>query len=411
MAAINFYPILNKKNKNGLCPVAAQFTFNRYRIKKATGVKVLEKHWNNDKQRVKPSLKAEPYNNYKEYNSKLDEFQQKAQDIFNYALLNNIELTDKYFNKEWEDKHHKTSQAKDYFAYYDEYIEINKPIRAQRTIMGHTTAYNFLKEFADHAKLRLTLEGFDMEVFERFRSYCFKEKGISDNYFNTHTSKIKAFMSWALERGYHKNHVYQKFKAPEKQKEIICLYKEELFTLYNFQFENKRLEKVRDVYCFGCFTGFRFSDLIDLKREHIKGDEIQKVIVKTREFSRIPLNRFALEILEKYRDNPHGVLPKISEQKFNDYIKEACRIAGIDSMVSVTTFSGGKVHHETVPKYKLITSHTARKTFTTNSLILGMNETIVKKITGHKKDENFRRYVRLAEDYVKEASNDAWNKL
>ena len=52
-----------------------------------------------------------------------------------------------------------------------------------------------------------------------------------------------------------------------------------------------------------------------------------------------------------------------------------------------------------------------RKTFTTNSLILGMNETVVKEITGHKKEENFRRYVLLAEDYVKEASNDAWNKI
>ena len=338
MAATNFYLLTDKKNKNGLCPVTAQFTFNRYRVKKATGVKVLEKHWNEEKQRVKPNLKAEPYNNYKEYNSKLDEFQQKAQDIFNYALLANLELTDKYFTKEWEDKHHKTSQAKDYFSYYDEYIEVNKPIRAQRTTMGHITAYNFLKAFSEHSGIRLTVDGFDMKVFEQFRSYAFKDREISDNYFNTLTSKIKAFMGWALERGYHKNQAYEKFRAPEKQKEVICLYKEELFALYNFPFDNKRIEKERDVYCFGCFTGFRFSDLIDLKPEHIKGDEIQKVIVKTREFSRIPLNRFALDILEKYKDNPHGVLPKISEQKFNDYIKEACRIAGIDSMVSVTTF-------------------------------------------------------------------------
>ena len=218
-------------------------------------------------------------------------------------------------------------------------------------------------------------------------------------------------MNWAMDRGYHNNHAFKTFKAPERPKEIICLYKDELFQLYNHNFENKRLERVRDFYCFGCFTGLRFSDLIDLKREHIKGDEIQKVIVKTREFSRIPLNKFALEILKKYQEIMPGPLPKISQQKFNQYIKECCEIAGLDSPVVVTKYSGGKVIQETFPKHQLITSHTARKTFTTNSLIFGMNEAVVKKITGHKKEENFRRYVNLAEDYIKEASNDAWNNV
>ncbi|PSR55762.1 hypothetical protein AHMF7605_20775 [Adhaeribacter arboris] len=100
----------------------------------------------------------------------------------------------------------------------------------------------------------------------------------------------------------------------------------------------------------------------------------------------------------------------MSAQKFNSYIKEACQLAGINELITVTSYSGGKSIEKTVPKYELITSHTARKTFTTNSLIFGLNESIVKKITGHKKDKNFQRYVKLADEYLKEESNSAWNK-
>lgn len=411
MAAIKFYLLTEKQNKDGLCPVVAQLTFNGVRLKKATGVKAKPKHWNEGKQRVKPNLKTEDYNEYIEYNSRLDDLQKKATGIYNFALLNNIALTKEYFEKEWNKENSSTVIAKSIFNYFDEYIKVHEAVRAKRTIMGHTTSYNFLKDFTDHYKMNLTLENFNLEVFEKLRTYAFAEKGITDNTFSTITSRYKAFMRWAFERDYHKNMAFQKFKAPEREKDIICLYKDELFALYYKEFESKKLERVRDVYCFGCFTGLRFSDILDLREEHIVGDEIQKVIVKTREFSRIPLNKYALEILEKYKDYPRGILPTISEQKFNTYIKNACEEAGVTTMVSVSRFSGGKIVHEAFPKYKLITSHTARKTFTTNSLILGMNETVVKKITGHKRDDNFRKYVRLAEDYIKEESNSAWNNI
>lgn len=141
------------------------------------------------------------------------------------------------------------------------------------------------------------------------------------------------------------------------------------------------------------------------------GGVIQKTIKKTRTFSRIPLNKFARAILEKYTETAHEPLPKISDQKFNKYLKkEVCKLAGIDTPTTITKFVGGKVFESTVPKYELITSHTARKTFTTNSLIFGMSESVVKKITGHKKDHSFRRYVNLAESFVKDDMNKAWDK-
>lgn len=406
MSTINFYLRKDKKTKEGLYPVVVKFSFENTSVKKSAGVKVLEKHWKEDKQRIKPNLKKEAYNNHVEYNKRLDEIEQKAKDIFRNAFENKITLNKQLFEKEWTKGNIKT-KGQDIFYYFDKFIESSKTIKAKRTVMGHVTARNFLKEYSESKSQRITLDNFDLSLFEDIRTYAYKERAYSNNYFSTLASRFKSLMSWAFERGYHKNIEYKKFKAPEKPKEIICLYKDELFHLFNFEFENKRLERVRDVYCFGCFTGLRFSDIKDLKPEHIINDEIQKVIVKTKEFARIPLNKYALEIIDKY-DDYMDVLPKISDQKFNTYIKEACKKAGIDRSVNVTKYIGGKVIQETVPKYQLITSHTARKTFTTNSLIFGMSETVVKKITGHKKEENFQRYVRLADNYIKEEINEAW---
>jgi hypothetical protein len=72
---------------------------------------------------------------------------------------------------------------------------------------------------------------------------------------------------------------------------------------------------------------------------------------------------------------------------------------------------GQKRIDKTLPKYKLITSHTARKTFVTNSLILGMKEMVVRNITGHKKEDSFRKYVKIADDHKQKEMDNTWNKL
>lgn len=409
MAQINFRLNTQKKNLKGEMPIIMDITFNDERVKKSTGKKALPKHWHEKQSRVKSNLKSESANDYEIINAKLDEFEHKAKEIINHALFNNIELTANYFNRQWDEDNPGYKKGKLFLDLMEKFIEVEKPVKAKRTIMGHTTALNFMKGFCEAKNLRLTLDNFDFDVFEELREYAYSVKGITDNTFSTIFHRYKTFMNWALVKGYHNNTKYKHFKTPERQVEIICLYEEELFRLYNHEFALERLERVRDTYCFGCFTGLRFSDILDLKREHFVNGEIQKVIVKTKEFQRIPINKYAQQILDKYAGQAKP-LPTISEQKFNDYIKEACQEAKIDQLVTVTKFAGREVIKKTVPKYELITSHTARKTFTTNSLIFGMNETVVKKITGHKKDENFKKYVRLAESYINEQAKSAWDR-
>lgn len=100
---------------------------------------------------------------------------------------------------------------------------------------------------------------------------------------------------------------------------------DEIFMLLNYNFKNNRLEKVRDLYCFACFTGLRYSDVISLKREHFNGKLLTKTQIKTGYVKTLPLNKFALEILAKY-ESEKSPLPRISIQNLNNYIKEACKL-------------------------------------------------------------------------------------
>lgn len=404
MSQVNFYLKTDKENKQGLSPVVAQLTFSGERLSFPTGVRVRAKSWNASKQRVRVSG-PEVFD--QDYNLALDRLEQKAKNIFNEALVKGVLLTKDYVRSKWNQEG--VRNRNDFFKAFEDFVAIHKPVKAVRTTLSYNTTINFLKAFEKVRKTKITFDGLNHEMFERIRNYAFEDKGYKNNYLATCINRLKTFVSWATDRGLNFNLSYKKFSVPEVEKTIVCLYEGELFRLYNHEFKNKKLDRARDVYCFGCFTGLRYSDLRDLKREHIREDEIQKTIVKTRQFLRIPLNRFAREILEKYDASPYGPLPRISSQKFNDYIKDACKAAGINSLVTVTNYSGGKLIEETRPKYELITSHTARKTFATNSLIFGMSETSVKRITGHKKDQSFQRYVNFADHFLKEQLNTVWN--
>lgn len=218
-------------------------------------------------------------------------------------------------------------------------------------------------------------------------------------------------MNWATDRNFNSRSDYKKFKVSEVENEVVYLTIEEFKILFNHEFESKRLEHVRDTFCFACSTGLRFSDIKSLNNSHIKEGFIQKNIEKTRATDhRIPLNDFSNKILSKYKDTIHEPLPLISNQKYNDYIKECCKEAGINSLITISRSSGGQRSNKQIQKWQAVTSHTARKTFATNSLILGMDQMVVQNLTGHKKFEHFKKYVKIAED-VKTNQMDAWNNI
>jgi integrase len=170
---------------------------------------------------------------------------------------------------------------------------------------------------------------------------------------------------------------------------------------------NKRLDQVRDIFVFSCATGYRYSDLEQLQRHHIKDDEIRLVITKTKEPSIVPLNQYSRAILEKYSEHL-APLPMISNQKLNTYIKELCELVGINEQVEIIRFRGAKRDIKIVPKYEMVSAHTGRKTFVTLSLAFGMPAEVVMKVTGHSDYKSFKRYIEVDEARKRNEMNKAW---
>lgn len=402
----------DKVNKEGLVPVRILITINGERVRRnVSGVKTKLKDWKNE--RIKPNLKNELYNFHIEFNDKLDKLESKLRSIHRYALLNEIPLTKEYVLEKLDDKTFSNNSLKHGFIEsFDEFIEVNKSIRAYGTIKKYKSVLSVLKDFSNATGYSLRFDNLNVTFYESFRDYCFNDRNTVNNYFGKLIAVTKTFMNWALDRGYHDNIEFKKFKAPQDRIEVIYLTMDELMKLFNHDFDSKKLTHVRDFYCFGCFTGLRFSDIKQLKSSNVFEDYLELNIVKTKSIGhRIPLNKYAKIILDKYKNTLYDPLPKISSQKFNEYIKECCEEVEIDTPINITRYIGKKRVDKVLPKHKLITSHTARKTFVTNSLVLGMKEMVVKNITGHKDEASFKRYVEIAEDFKKKEMDNTWDKI
>jgi len=147
------------------------------------------------------------------------------------------------------------------------------------------------------------------------------KKGINNTTVAKQLSTVKTFLNFAKRQGIEISDKYRDFKIKRETLEVIALTNEEFEKLYNLNLsKNRKLDQVRDVFCFSCATGLRYSDLDQLKREHIKEDEIIINIKKTKERLSIPLNPYSVAILAKYKDQLKP-LPVISNQKMNDYLK------------------------------------------------------------------------------------------
>jgi integrase len=170
----------------------------------------------------------------------------------------------------------------------------------------------------------------------------------------------------------------------------------------------ERLEHIRDVFCFACFTGQRFGDIKKLKRSDIFGNVWHLRVEKTKDILEIPLTKYALEILKRYSQE-EKVLPVISHQKSNVYIKELCKLVGIEDIIKTNRYMGAERIESSNFKHELIGMHIARKTFVTISLEKGMRPELVMEITGHKDFKTMKKYIKITSQVKKTEMDRVWS--
>jgi integrase len=225
------------------------------------------------------------------------------------------------------------------------------------------------------------------------------KKNYGRNSIGTIMKNVKVFMNEAVDRKLTTNLQFKnkRFKTVEESTETIYLTEKELRTIYELDFSaNPKLDKVRDLFIIGCYTGLRFSDLSGLSAGHINNEKgIARITTqKTGEVVVIPLKKEVKEILKKN----DGVPQAYSNQKMNEYLKEIGEEAKLTEDVLITSTKGGNRHTESFKKWELITTHTARRSFATNAYLGNVPTISIMKITGHKTEKSFMKYIKISQE-------------
>jgi len=279
----------------------------------------------------------------------------------------------------------------------------NKPTYTKfKTLKKHLQNFNKKLDFATLTK----------DTMQGILDYLLDKAGA--NMINSTATKnialIKWFLRWAWNDGHYEGRAHMAFKPKLKgtnvnPNNIVYLEWEELMRLLLFQFDEQSLSQVRDVFCFCCFTSLRYSDVAKLKRSDVKDDHIVITTQKTDDPLKIELNKYSRAILSKYKDVqfPNDmVLPVISNQKMNAHLKTMGKIAKIDDPKRIIHYKKNERIEEVFPKWALLTTHDARRTFVVISLLLGIPETVVMKWTGHSDFKAMKPYVQIVDKLKKQ---------
>ena len=221
-------------------------------------------------------------------------------------------------------------------------------------------------------------------------------------------SRLHTFVRWSIKKGYMNRDPYDDYVIGTAiYGTPFYLTKEERNQLYQAKFpDNPGLDVQRDIFVFQCFIGCRVGDLMKMTKANVINGAIEYVPRKTKEGRpytvRVPLSPTALEILDRYKDQPDGrLLPFICEQDYNRDIKKMIKLAGIDRVV--TTLNTITREEEKHPIWEVASSHMARRVLVGNLYKEVKDPNLIAKISGHVENSRaFSRYRDIDEEMAKE---------
>ena len=332
----------------------------------------------------------------------LDRYSSFFTEIVNRYKNINEELTVDILKQRFDEKFKKITVKSDFFRIYQDFLDEKENDYTGNSISNSTLKRykcnkNLLEDFESNCKVKITLGKFDDKLYNRFLKYCIEEKKHSANTLHRNVGLLKTFLLWALNKKYTYNNNFITFKKPAKfTTDEIALNYEQVEFIYNYDFsDNKRLERVRDLFVFGCTTGMRFGNYSTISRSDVDGNFIRVIDLKSKSKNlAIPLNSISKSILEKYDYN----LPSITNQKMNEYIKEVFKKLEFTDEIKKTMNYGDELVDQKAEFWTRISSHTARRSFITIMKNKRVPDKVIMSYTGHTSLEVFNAYYRPSED-------------
>jgi integrase len=384
------------------------------RLKYRTPIKVLPKDWDFTKSRMKSSATGSI-----DLNIKLDKISSNViKDAYQAQLKNKIISKNDYKkllanivdeNQIDKDSSKLESLIREFKTYKSAYI-------TDGTMKEYNTVFKALTEFQVKEKTTLSLLDFNQDFYISFENYLSKkknpsnpERGLLNDTIYKYISTLRVFLKWCHDNG-NDIHPYslQKHKSAFKKKaynEIVVLSETEIKKLEKLDLVDKSsLERVRDLFLFMIYTGQRFDDVIRFSKSDFIDNKWTFIASKPKKKVIVPFAGYianGLKTLHKYNFD----LPKISNQKFNKYLKVIGKMAEIDNNVRIIRYKGKKEIIIEKPKYKFISSHMGRRTAVTILLSKGIPLPLVQKLTQHSDIRTLMKYNSSSLDSLIDALN------
>lgn len=397
---IHFHLKRTRDYVKGNLPVYMRLTIDGVRVEMSAKRDCDPAKWNKQAERVIGNKEeARILNNY------LDTLQSQVYQAEKELLLVGDIVTADAIRNKIIGKEEKVNTILEVYHYHNQQFEelVKKEEYAVGTLKKFKTAYNTLKAFIgwkfnlkDYPILKIS--------FQFIADYEFYLKTVQENEHNTAMSqikKLKKIVRICAANGWLDKDPFKTFKITSQETHRNFLLEHELESLINKDFLNERLNVVKDIFIFSCYTGLSYSDVAKLTMSDINRGIDNKLWIftsriKTNSGVRIPLLAPALSIIEKYKSHPKvknsgKLLPILSNEKMNAYLKEISNCSEIK---------------------KQLTFHCARHTFaTTVTLSNGVPIETVSKLLGHKNLRTTQIYAKILDKKVSEDMQHLGNKL
>lgn len=427
MAKFNFN--LRKASSDRATAINLIIRWNNNRLMYSTRESIKPKFWETDKEKknFQRAKETRQFPEYPEFNLRLDHIESTAKSAFRQFQNDrggrqpSIEELKEILDIKLRDVEVKKKQ--NLFDFIEQYIEEAKGRTHSKTgkklsrftIHMYKRSLETLRDFSTKYRIRTDFDTIDLTFYYQYLSYLTKDLQLANNTAGSRIRDLKIFLNDAVERGLNTNMAFKskKFKKIVEDTYEIYLTETELQEMEELDLSwNKKLDRTRDLFILGCWTGLRFYDYTHLEKQNIGEDNIEIKTSKTGEPVVIPIHKSVRKILNKYKGVTHNSLPpSLSNVVMNKHLKELGKlIPSLHEEVKKTITKGGVFMEFYKKKYELLKTHTARRSFSSNAYKSGLSTITIMRITSHRTEQNFMRYIKLTPDEFANQVRDHWEK-
>jgi len=379
-------------NKKGLVPLICRITYKGKRKQFSTGLFINPKNWSSSQQVAKP-----PNKKTKLINTQLSLIKQHVSQAFLFLQVNNddFDVEDIFLQYKGVNTTKTTTLLEAFKAHNSKVEKLIGKDYVLATLWKFRQAMELLKGYIKHQynKNDYQFKDLNMKFINDYEFYLKSERNLAQSSIYKMIQRFRKVIKIAISEGILEKDPFALYKCKRPKTVIVFLTPEELKLLEEHSFAQVRLQQIKDMFIFCCYTGLAYQEMTSLRTKHITTGFDGNLWInmnrkKTNQPIAIPLLPQAEIIIDKYKlVDSDKVLPSISNQKFNSYLKEIAIIVGIE---------------------KKLTHHIARKTFATTVLLYnGVSMEVVSELLGHSKititQEHYAKVVKskVSEEILK----------